>query len=149
MHGCGRGEHVAGVREGREGGHVAGQGGRAEGAALVHQALGEVVHAVLGLFALLGLVGHLAVAGLDSFLLHGQRSVDLGTERTAASGQSEDTRRNGQWRDGAGGGRSLVLLKQAAKKKCFSPFFNSKLTVANVQSEKVKHVCNFLNFVLN
>lgn len=121
MHGCGRGQHVAGVREGREGGHVAGQGGRAEGAALVHQALGEVVHAVLGLFALLGLVGHLAVAGLDSFLLHGQRSVDLGTQRTAASGQSEDTRLNGRWRDGAGG-RSRVLLKQVAKKNA-SPRF--------------------------
>lgn len=77
MHGCGGGQHVAGVREGREGRHVAGQGGRAEGAALVHQALGEVVHAVLGLFALLGLAGHLPVPGLDAFLLHGQRSVDL------------------------------------------------------------------------
>lgn len=77
MHGSGGGQHVAGVREGREGRHVAGQGGRAEGAALVHQALGEVVHAVLGLFALLGLAGHLPVPGLDAFLLHGQRSVDL------------------------------------------------------------------------
>lgn len=67
---------------------MAGQGGRAEGAALVHQALGEVVHAVLGLFALLGLVGHLPVPGLDAFLFHGQRSVDLETERTAASGES-------------------------------------------------------------
>lgn len=56
---------------------MAGQGGRAEGAALVHQALREVVHAVLGLFALLGLAGHLPVPGLDAFLLHGQRSVDL------------------------------------------------------------------------
>lgn len=88
VHGCGRGQHVAGVREGREGGHVAGEGGRAEGAALVHQALGEVVHAVLGLFALLGLVGHLPVPSLDAFLFHGQRSVDLETERTAASGES-------------------------------------------------------------
>lgn len=77
VHGCGRGQHVTGVRERREGGHVAGEGGRAEGAALVHQALGEVVHAVLGLFALLGLAGHLPVPGLDAFLLHGQRSVDL------------------------------------------------------------------------
>lgn len=81
MHGCGGGQrggqHVAGVREGREGRHVAGEGGRAEGAALVHQALGEVIHAVLGLFALLGLAGHLPVPGLDAFLLHGQRSVDI------------------------------------------------------------------------
>lgn len=86
MHGCGGGEHVAGVREGGEGGHVAGQGGRAERAALVHQALGEVVHVVLGLFALLGLTGHLPVPGLDAFLLHGQRSVDLlskGDRKTA------------------------------------------------------------------
>lgn len=56
---------------------MAGQGGRAEGAALVHQALGEVVHVVVGLFALLGLAGHLPVPGLDALLLHGQRSVDL------------------------------------------------------------------------
>ena len=77
VHGCGGAQHVAGVREGREGRHVAGQGGRAEGAALVHQALREVVHGVLGLFALLGLAGHLPVPGLDAFLLHGQRSVDL------------------------------------------------------------------------
>lgn len=67
---------------------MAGQGGRAKGAALVHQTLGEVVHAVLGLFALLGLVGHLPVPSLDAFLLHGQRSVDLEAERTAASGHS-------------------------------------------------------------
>lgn len=88
VHGRGGGQHVAGVREGREGGHVAGQGGRAEGAALVHQALGEVVHVVLGLFALLGLAGHLPVPGLDALLLHGQRSVDLlswGTERSQIS----------------------------------------------------------------
>lgn len=78
MHGCGGGQHVAGVREGREGRHVARQGGRAKRAAFVHQALGEVVHAVLGLFALLGFVGHLPVPGLDAFFLHGQRSVNLG-----------------------------------------------------------------------
>lgn len=77
VHWCGGGQHVAGVREGRERRHVAGQGGRAEGAALVHQALGEVFHAVLRLFALLGLAGHLPVPGLDAFLLHGQRSVNL------------------------------------------------------------------------
>lgn len=56
---------------------MAGEGSRAERTALVHQAFGEVVHAVLRLFALLGLTGHLPVAGLDSFLLHGQRSVDI------------------------------------------------------------------------
>lgn len=86
VHGCGGGQHVAGVREGGEGGHVAGQGGRAKRAALVHQALGEVVHVVLGLFALLGLTRHLPVPGLDAFLLHGQRSVDLlskGDRKTA------------------------------------------------------------------
>lgn len=77
VHWCGGGQHVAGVWEGREGRHVAGQGGRTKGAALVHQALGEVIHVVLGLFALLGLAGHLPVPGLDAFLLHGQRSVDL------------------------------------------------------------------------
>lgn len=53
------------------------EGGRAEGTALLHQALGEVVHAVLRLFALLGLAGHLPVAGLDAFLLHCEWSVDL------------------------------------------------------------------------
>lgn len=87
MHRCGGGQHVARVREGREGGHVAGQGGGAEGAALVHQAFGEVVHAVLRLFALLGLAGHLPVPGLDAFLLHGQRSVDL-----LSKGDREDGR---------------------------------------------------------
>lgn len=77
MHGGGRGQHVAGVREGREGGHVTRQRRRAEGAALLHQALGEVIHAVLGLFALLGLAGHLPVPGLDALFLHGERSVDI------------------------------------------------------------------------
>lgn len=86
VHGCGGGQHVAGVREGREGRHVAGQRGRAEGAALVHQALGEVVHGVLGLFALLGLTGHLPVPGLDAFLLHGQRSVDIVQFKVQAAG---------------------------------------------------------------
>lgn len=32
---------------------------------------------VLRLFALLGLAGHLPVAGLDAFLLHSEWSVDL------------------------------------------------------------------------
>lgn len=57
---------------------MAREGGRAERAALVHQALGEVVQAVARrLLALLGLAGHLAVARLDAFFLHGQGSVDL------------------------------------------------------------------------
>lgn len=59
---------------------MAGQRRRAEGGALVHQTLGEVVHGVVGLFALFGLAGHLPVSGLDSFLLHRQRSVDLFTK---------------------------------------------------------------------
>lgn len=57
---------------------MAGQSGGAERAALLHQALGEVVHAVVGLFALLRLAGHLPVPGLNALLLHGERSVDLG-----------------------------------------------------------------------
>lgn len=81
MHGGGRGQHVAGMREGRERGHVTRQGGWAEGTVLFHQAFGEILHAVMGLFALLGLAGHLPVSGLDALLLHGKWSVDLRGER--------------------------------------------------------------------
>lgn len=62
------------------------EGGRAERTALLHQALGEVVHAVLRLFALLGLAGHLPVAGLDAFLLHREWSVDLGWRKRNKKG---------------------------------------------------------------
>lgn len=77
MHGGGRGQHVAGVREGRERGHVTRQSGRAERTVLFHQAFGEIIHAVMALFALLGLAGHLPVPGLDALFLHGEWSVDL------------------------------------------------------------------------
>lgn len=53
------------------------ESGWAERTALLHQTLGEVVHAVLRLFAFLGLAGHLPVAGLDAFLLHSEWSIDL------------------------------------------------------------------------
>ncbi len=80
MHGSGRGQHVAGVREGRERGHVTRQSGRAERTVLFHQAFGEIIH-VMGLFALLGLAGHLPVSGLDALFLHGEWSVDLRGEK--------------------------------------------------------------------
>lgn len=85
MHGSGCGQHVAGVREGRERGHVTREGGRAEGTVLIHQTFREVIHAIVGLFALLGLAGHLPVPGLDPLFLHGEWSVDLW-----------QTRRNGE-----------------------------------------------------
>lgn len=79
--GGGRGQHVSGVAEGRQVahvGHVARQRpGAAEGGALVLHALGELIEAVARPLAALGLAGHLAVACLDAFLLHGQRSVHL------------------------------------------------------------------------
>lgn len=59
-------------------GHVAGEAGRAaEGGRLVLHALGQLLEAVARSLAPLGLAGHLAVARLDSFFLHGQGSVDL------------------------------------------------------------------------
>lgn len=77
VHWGGCGEHVPRVRKGRERGHVTRQGGWAEGTVLFHQAFGEILHAVMGLFALLGFAGHLPVPGLDALLLHGERSVDI------------------------------------------------------------------------
>lgn len=58
-------------------GHVSSQRGGTEGGALVMHAFGQLLVAVAGPFALLGLVGHLAVARLYSLLLHGQRPVHL------------------------------------------------------------------------
>lgn len=90
VHGRGGAEHVTRVREGREGAHVSGEGRGAEGAAFLHQTFGELVHAVLGLFAFLRLAGHLTVAGLDAFLLHGQRSVNLQRKDSGIVGQGSD-----------------------------------------------------------
>lgn len=59
-------------------GHVAGKAGwRAKGGALVLHALGQLIKAIPCTFVPLGLAGHLAVACLDAFFLHGQGSVDL------------------------------------------------------------------------
>lgn len=58
-------------------GHVAGEAGPSKGRCLVLHALGELVKAVPRPLVPLGLAGHLAVARLDAFLLHGQGSVDL------------------------------------------------------------------------
>lgn len=73
------GQHVAGVAEGRnvaEGGHVSGEGGWVEGAAL-----GEVLQRVMYLFALFGFARHFSVSGLDAFLLHSQGSVNLNKDQ--------------------------------------------------------------------
>lgn len=73
------GQHVAGVAERgnvAEGGHVSGEGGRVERAAL-----GEVLQRVMHLFALFGFARHFSVSGLDAFLLHGQGSVDLNKDQ--------------------------------------------------------------------
>lgn len=81
MNGRGRRQHVSRVAEGGQVthvGHVAGEAVcTAEGRGLVLHALGELVEAVPASLVLLGLAGHLAVACLDAFFLHGQGSVDL------------------------------------------------------------------------
>lgn len=59
-------------------GHVAGEARRAaERGRLVLHAFGQLVEAVPHPLVSLGLAGHLAVARLDAFFLHGQGSVDL------------------------------------------------------------------------
>lgn len=87
--GCGSGQHVSRVAEGGQVthvGHVAGEARcAAEGRSLVLHALGELVEAVTSTLVPLGLAGHLAVACLDAFLLHGQGSVDLRKNGTAQS----------------------------------------------------------------
>lgn len=80
-----RGQHVARVTEGGQVAHVRHVGSHGtcssgEGQRLVVHALGELVEAVRRPFVSLGLTGHLAVACLDAFFLHGQWSVDLQRE---------------------------------------------------------------------
>lgn len=59
-------------------GHVAGEArSAAERRRLVLHAFGQLVEAVPHPLVSLGLAGHLAIAGLDSFFLHGQGPVDL------------------------------------------------------------------------
>ena len=80
MDGHGSWQHVSGVAEGGKVahvGHVSSQGGSTERRGLLVHALRELLVTVVAPPALLGLVGHLAVACLDPFLLHGQRSVHL------------------------------------------------------------------------
>lgn len=70
---------MAGVAEGgdvAERGHMSGEGGRVERAAL-----GEVLQCVVHLFALFGFARHFSVPGLDAFLLHGQGSVNLNKDQ--------------------------------------------------------------------
>ena len=79
VHRRGRGEHVAGVAEGRdvtERRHVSGEGGGVERAAL-----GEVLQRIVHLFALFGFARHFSVSGLDPFLLHSQGSVNLNRDQ--------------------------------------------------------------------
>lgn len=79
VHRCGRGQHVAGVAEGRDvtkRRHVSGEGGGVERAAL-----GEVLQRVVHLFALFGFARHFSVSGLDPFLLHSQGSVNLNRDQ--------------------------------------------------------------------
>lgn len=75
VHGRGRGQHVAGMAERRDvtqRGHVSGEGGRIEGAALR-----EIFQGVMHLFALFGFARHFPVSGLDALLLHSQGSVNI------------------------------------------------------------------------
>lgn len=79
VHRCGRGQHVAGVAEGRDvtkRRHVSGEGGGVERAAL-----GEVLQRIVHLFALFGFARHFSVSGLDPFLLHSQGSVNLNRDQ--------------------------------------------------------------------
>lgn len=81
VNGRGCRQHVSRVAEGGQVthvGHVTAQAWRAtKRRHLVLHALGELVKAVPGPLVPLGLAGHLAVASLDAFFLHGQGSVDL------------------------------------------------------------------------
>lgn len=79
VHRRGRGQHVAGVAEGRdvtERRHVSGEGSGVERAAL-----GEVLQRIVHLFALFGFARHFSVSGLDPFLLHSQGSVNLNRDQ--------------------------------------------------------------------
>lgn len=59
-------------------GHVAGEAWcSTKRRGLVLHALGQLIEAVSCSLVPLGLAGHLAIACLDSFLLHGQGPVDL------------------------------------------------------------------------
>lgn len=59
-------------------GHVAGEAWRTtKRRRLVLHAFGQLIEAVPHPLVPLGLAGHLTVACLDSFFLHGQGSVDL------------------------------------------------------------------------
>lgn len=63
-------------------GHVAGKAWcTTERRRLVLHAFGQLVEAVPHTLVSLGLAGHLTVASLNSFLLHGQGSVNLKTAR--------------------------------------------------------------------
>lgn len=79
VYGSGRGEHVSRVAERRQvtQGHVARQGGGAEGRGPVMQTFGELLVAVAAPLDLFGLVGHLPITSLYSLLLHGQGPVHL------------------------------------------------------------------------
>ena len=104
---------------------MAGKSRRAERAALLHQALGEVVHAVLGLFALLGLARHLPVPGLDAFLLHGQRSVDL-----LSRGDRE-------------GGTLVFIVAKETRQRVFSGFLSTR-----TENKPESHCRNLTFFTL-
>lgn len=93
MYGRGSRQHVSRVAEGGQVthvGHVACEAGcTAEGRRLVLHALRQLVEAVACSLVPLGLAGHLAVACLDAFFLHGQGSVDLLESSTLAQGQAD------------------------------------------------------------
>ena len=74
------GQHVSRMAEGWQVAHVwhvSSQGRCTEGRGLVVHGLGQLVKVISASPAFLGLVGHLAVACLNAFLLHGQRPVHL------------------------------------------------------------------------
>lgn len=80
MDGRWRGQDVSRVAEGWEvahGRHVSRQGSGTERGRLLLHTLGKLLKALSPFLALLRLAGHLPVASLDPFLLHGQRPVNI------------------------------------------------------------------------
>lgn len=79
--GSGSGQHVSGVAEGGKVAHVGHVSSQAratpKGRRPVMHAFGQLIVAISGTLAPLGLAGHFAVARLDTLLLHGHWPVYL------------------------------------------------------------------------
>lgn len=65
--------------------HVTGKGSSTERRRLLLHALGKFFKTLRAFLALLRLVGHFPISGLNAFLLHGQRPVHLQEMRKSGS----------------------------------------------------------------